>query len=84
MIAANLTAMRPYMGIGSLLQEHGDKIGKTAYWLADKQAIRVLVTIHDVKDAFGHLRFLISPVQGSGEKWIDAKYVEFDGDGKAS
>ncbi len=38
-------------------------------------AIRVRVTVLDAKRAYGHVRYLVSPVAGDGEQWMQA--VEF-------
>jgi hypothetical protein len=36
----------------------------------------VPMTINDAKTAYGNRRFLVSPVGGSGESWVDASRVD--------
>ena len=36
----------------------------------------VPMTISDAKTAYGNKRFLVSPVGGSGESWVDASRVD--------
>lgn len=42
--------------------------GRQALWSVD--TLKVLVDIRDIRDVFGRVDFLISPVSGSGEKWV--------------
>jgi len=57
------------MGLRNLSLNHGSKLGRKANWIV--RGIKVRVQLHDVKDIFGRIRFLISPVEGEGEKWVD-------------
>lgn len=42
------------------------------------EGLRVRVGVMDAKKAFGHLRFLVTPINGSGEKWVAAERVTLD------
>jgi hypothetical protein len=52
------------------------RIGKTAS-LRTADYINVMVTVKDAKTAYGNVRFLVSPVMGSGELWADSSRVTF-------
>ena len=49
--------------------------GQQALWSVD--TLRVLVDIRDIREAFGRVDFLISPVGGSGEKWVQKGSLNF-------
>lgn len=36
------------------------------------RGVRINVQVIDVKNAYGNERFLISPLSGSGEVWVDS------------
>ena len=55
-------------------------IGTTAQWVVDP-AINIDVTVLDVGNMFGNIRFLIKPIAGIGEKWVDMKYMIFQAGG---
>ncbi len=40
--------------------------------------INFRVVIKDVKNSYGKVRFLISPVAGSGETWIEDRNLTLD------
>ena len=40
--------------------------------------IRIRITIRDVGYAYGHVRYFIEPIAGSGSGWVDAKKVVID------
>ena len=56
------------------LMAYRDRIGTTVLWSVDA-AVKIEVKILDATTAYGHTRFLIQPVAGSGEKWVDIKYL---------
>lgn len=49
-------------------------IGKVGFYGVDNLTFKVV--IKDVKTAWGRQLVLISPVEGSGEKWADFDKVE--------
>ena len=49
--------------------------GRQALWAVD--TLKVLVDIRDIREAFGRVDFLISPVGGSGEKWVQKGSLTF-------
>lgn len=49
--------------------------GRQAMWSVD--TLKVLVDIRDIREAFGRVDFLISPVGGSGEKWVQKGSLTF-------
>ena len=52
--------------------------GQRALWGID--TLKVLVDIRDIRDVFGRVDFLISPVDGSGEKWVQKGSLTFNGE----
>ena len=38
--------------------------------------LTVTVTVKDARIRFGHLDLLITPVNGAGEKWMEARRIE--------
>lgn len=50
--------------------------GQQALWSVD--TLKVLVDIRDIRDVFGRMDFLISPVGGSGEKWVQKGSLTFN------
>lgn len=38
--------------------------------------LKVGVTIHDVKVSYGKTRYLVSPLNGSGEVWVESVSVK--------
>lgn len=70
----------------TLTQGSGEIMQKAAFWTDARGAVGkyTLVTFKDIqikckvkafKYTFGHERYLIEPVEGTGEMWIDAKHV---------
>lgn len=53
------------------------RIGKTAS-LRTADYINVAVTVKDAKVAYGNVRFLVTPIMGSGEVWADESRVTFE------
>jgi len=41
------------------------------------EGINVNVTITDARQRFGHLDLLVTPISGSGSKWIEHKNINF-------
>lgn len=56
--------------------ELSEAIGKRGSILSD--SIRVLVLIMDGKTAYGNARYLITPVSGSGQIWVNADRVQIE------
>lgn len=52
------------------------RIGSTAT-LRTADYINVVVTVKDAKSAYGNIRYLVTPVMGSGEVWADSSRVTF-------
>lgn len=44
-------------------------IGETYYYRTNGLAIEVIVK--DIKQAYGRIRYLIAPVSGQGEVWVE-------------
>lgn len=57
--------------------EHAQVIGKTGTW--GIEGLTVGVTILDVKQVYGSVRYAVSPINGNGVKWVDASRVKVDG-----
>lgn len=39
------------------------------------EGFEVEVTIYDVKQSYGNVRYYVSPVNGSGEAWVDESRI---------
>jgi hypothetical protein len=52
-------------------------IGLTATIQYD--GLKIAVKITDAKFTFGHDRFLIEPITGSGSKWVDRCSIHIEG-----
>ncbi len=57
------------MSIAQLAQA----IGKTA--LLRTEGFLVHITINDVKQPYGNIRYYVTPVRGSGSAWVDESRV---------
>lgn len=55
------------------IKELASNIGQEGSILMD--GVRVYVRVLDVKQAYGNLRYLITPLSGVGQTWVDAKRV---------
>lgn len=55
-------------------KELSELIGKSAL-LTTELSLTVPVTIADVRQAYGRTDFLIKPVNGSGERWVNSERV---------
>ena len=49
-------------------------VGKTG--LIQVRSLKVEVLIKDVKNTYGRNRYLISPIRGSGEMWIETVILD--------
>lgn len=50
--------------------------GAQAFWSIS--GLKVLVNVQDVRESFGRIDCLISPVGGSGEKWVQKGSLHFE------
>lgn len=55
-------------------REQMNWIGRRALLRLDPMLIEV--TVNDVKVSYGNVRFLVQPVAGQGEKWIEASSLK--------
>lgn len=51
------------------MKEHLKNIGRTGIYKID--GLEIHIHINDIKAAFGRIDYNISPISGSGEKWVD-------------
>jgi len=58
-----------------LIREHVGSIKQIAY-LNMKMDVRIM----DIKNAYGNTRFLVAPVSGTGETWINALTIGINTD----
>ena len=56
--------------------ELSQAIGKTGLLRFD--ALSVSVKIMDAKTAYGNVRYLVTPVSGTGSVWVDSSRVSFE------
>ncbi len=66
----------------STASELGRYIGKTGT-VAFELSLRFPVRIKDARKVWDRVDFLVSPVQGTGERWIMAERVAVDGEAVA-
>jgi hypothetical protein len=55
------------------ISQHVNQIGNTGSILADGLTVQVRIT--DVKQAYGVVRYAVTPVAGSGSVWVNADRV---------
>jgi hypothetical protein len=58
------------------VNEYKHLIGKTGFIVFNELCIKV--SILDVKNAYGKIRYRITPKEGSGQSWVDASRVELE------
>ena len=54
-------------------------VGQTELLSSDK--LRFFVRILDAKIAYGRVRFLVSPVSGEGQVWVDSSRISISTNG---
>lgn len=59
------------------LLQYRRHIGGTTDWMVDP-SVAVCVKVLDVGNFFGHIRCLIQPLTGTGEKWVDVKFLTLE------
>ena len=52
------------------------KIGMQAMWNT-KSGLRFEIVIKDVRERFGLIDYLIEPIAGDGQKWVEENSVNF-------
>ena len=57
-----------------MLKEITQYVGKTGNVLLG--GLTVAVKIKDVKNSYGRIRYLITPVTGSGEVWVESVKID--------
>lgn len=62
--------------VGVIKRYHGE-VGELT---TEKGKLVVRCQVKDVRVAFGRFDFLVSPIGGSGEAWVDSSRVQFDVD----
>ena len=55
------------------MKEAMQAIGTRRWLPIEGGRLQVVVKVQDVKMAYGRLRYLVAPVTGGGEAWIDAE-----------
>lgn len=53
------------------VKEVASLIGRQAELIISRK-LKIEITILDVRESFGNLQWLVTPVAGSGEEWKDA------------
>lgn len=66
------------MTVGMTVQEMASYVGKRAS-LPFRQMV-VDVEIHDVRENFGRIDVLVSPLMGTGETWVQLDRLEVQDD----
>lgn len=57
----------------SMMQAKAERVGKVG--MLASEGMEMPVRVLDVKEAWGNMRFLVEPVGGKGQKWVDAVRV---------
>ncbi len=57
-----------------MVKETHSMLGKKAIYAHG--SLKFEVTVTDIKSAYGQIRYLITPVNGSGEVWVFAEKVK--------
>lgn len=62
--------------LGALFQRYN---GKVADWVPAKpqDKITVKVVVEDIRNSYGRVDFLVTPVSGSGSLWVQDKALTF-------
>jgi hypothetical protein len=58
------------MSAAELIKLTGHKTGNKDIARLDVDGLRIMVKLLDVKQVFGRVDVLVTPVNGSGEKWV--------------
>lgn len=53
-------------------------IGRAGDWILADRPLNIRVTVEDARESYGRLQYLIQPVAGRGQTWIDASRVRLD------
>ena len=55
------------------IKEQSKLIGQVRVYKVDNGSgtLSVKVTVKDIKSAYGRVRYLIEPVEGEGEMWVE-------------
>jgi len=60
------------MSMTEIIKSIGDRTGNKDIARINLDGLKVDVKILDVKQVFGRVDVLITPINGSGEKWVQA------------
>lgn len=50
--------------------------------VVEVDGLQVLVRVLDARTVWGRVQYLVTPVAGSGQRWVDAARVMAEGDGE--
>ena len=64
------------MSVSELIKLIGHKTGNRDIALLNLDGLLVEVKLMDVKQVFGRVDVLVTPVKGSGQKWIQADKLQ--------
>jgi len=56
--------------------EMGQAIGRMAW--VNQNGLTILVRVENAKLSYGSVRYLVTPVSGTGSVWVDAGRVSFE------
>lgn len=69
---------------GSYARTSDGKIDFSAYvtktGAIDADGLSIHVRINEARTRYGHLDLLVTPLAGSGQRWVEYKNIEIDGD----
>ena len=55
-----------------------EQLGKIVRIEISELGLDIDVTVLDAKNSYGNLRYLVSPISGNGEIWINASRVKLE------
>lgn len=58
-----------------MVNEQKALIGKQGRLNVEDNQLTIIVTIEDIRQAYGRIDYKVRPVNGSGQKWVDAGRV---------
>ena len=56
--------------------EMGQAIGRMAW--VNQNGLTILVRVENAKLSYGSVRYLVTPVSGTGSVWVDSSRVSFE------
>ena len=62
----------------AIMAKMSEQLGKIVRIEISELGLDIDVTVLDAKHSYGNLRYLVSPISGNGEIWINASRVKLE------